>query len=89
MTTKKIVGLTIAVSLIAAGGCSPLAGPSGNPAFELAATDLPANNTMMVYKVENPAVTIDSVEEIGDLRAAPAISTEIQKSLCWMKGQRR
>jgi hypothetical protein len=65
MTTKKIVGLTIAVLLTAAGGCSPLAGPSGNPDFELAATDLPANNTMMVYEVENPAVTIESVEEIG------------------------
>lgn len=65
MTRKKIIGLIIAVFLIAAGGCSPLAGPSGNPGFELAASDLPANNTMMVYKVENPAVTTDSVREIG------------------------
>jgi hypothetical protein len=65
MTRKKIVGITIAVLLIAAGGCSPLARPSGNPAFELTATDLPANNTMMVYKVENPVVTTDSVREIG------------------------
>jgi hypothetical protein len=65
MTRKKIIGLTIAALLIAAGGCSPLAGPSGNPSFELAATDLPANNTMMVYKVENPVVTIDSVQEMG------------------------
>jgi hypothetical protein len=65
MTTKKIVGLTIAGLLIAAGGCSPVAGPSGNPDFELAATDLPANTTMMVYEVEDPAVTIDSVEEMG------------------------
>jgi len=65
MNKKKIIGLTIAVLLIAAGGCSPLVGPSGNPTFELAATDLPPNNTMMVYKVENPVVTIDSVREIG------------------------
>jgi hypothetical protein len=65
MTRKKIIGLTITVFLIAAGGCSPLAGPSGNPSFELAATDLSANNTMMVYKVENPVVTTDSVWEIG------------------------
>jgi len=65
MTRKKIIGIIIAVLLIAAGGCYPLAGPSGNPAFELAATDLPANNTMMVYKVENPVVTTDSVREIG------------------------
>jgi hypothetical protein len=42
-----------------------VAGPSGNPGFELAAADLPANNMMMVYKVENPAVTTDSVREIG------------------------
>jgi hypothetical protein len=65
MTKKKIIGLTIVALLIAAGGCSPLAGPSGNPSFELAATDLPANNTMIVYKVENPVVTTDSVREIG------------------------
>jgi len=65
MTRKTSIGLTIAVLLIAAGGCSPLAGPSGNPDFELTATDLPANNTMMVYKVENTVVTIDSVREIG------------------------
>lgn len=65
ITRKKIIGLTIAVLLIAAGGCSPIAGPSGNPGFELAATDLPANNTMMVYKVEKPVVTTDSVREIG------------------------
>ena len=65
MTKKKIIGLIMAVLLIAAGGCSPLAGPSGNPAFELAATDLRTNNTMMVYKVENPVVTTDSVREIG------------------------
>jgi len=65
MTKKKIIGLIIAVLLIAAGGCYPAAGPSGNPGFELAATDLPTNNTMMVYKVENPVVTTDSVREIG------------------------
>jgi len=65
MTKKKIIGLTIAVLLIAAGGCYPLAGPSGNPAFELAATDLPTNNTTMVYKAEDPVVTTDSVREIG------------------------
>jgi len=65
MTRKEIVGLTIAAILIAAGGCSPIAEHWGNPSFELAATDLPANTTMMVYKVENPAVTTDSVEEIG------------------------
>jgi hypothetical protein len=65
MTRKKTIGLIIAVLLIAAGGCSPLAGPSGNSVFELAATDLPTNNTMMVYKAENPVVTIDSVGEIG------------------------
>jgi len=66
MTKKKIIGLIIAVLLIAAGGCyPPTAGPSGNPSFELAATDLFANNTMMVYKVENPVVTTDSVREIG------------------------
>jgi hypothetical protein len=66
MTREKSMGLTIAVLLIAAGGCyAPAAGPSGNPTFELAATDLPANNTMMVYKVEDPVVTIDSVREIG------------------------
>ena len=39
--------------------------PSGNPDFELDATDLPPNNKMMVYKVENPVVTTDSVREIG------------------------
>jgi hypothetical protein len=65
MTMKKIIGLTIVALLIAAGGCSPLAGLSGNPSFELAATDLPSNKTMMVYKVENPVVTTDSVREIG------------------------
>ena len=66
MTKKKIIGLIIAILLIAAGGCYPPAsGPSGNPSFELAATDLPTNNTMMVYKVENPVVTTDSVREIG------------------------
>jgi len=66
MTRKKSMGLTMAVLLIAAGGCyAPAARPSGNPTFELAATDLPPNNTMMVYKVENPVVTIDSVREIG------------------------
>jgi hypothetical protein len=66
MTKKKIIGLIIAVLLIAAGGCyPPAAGPSGNPGFELAATDLPTNNTMLVYKVENPVVTTDSVREIG------------------------
>jgi hypothetical protein len=66
MTRKKIIGLIIAVLLIAAAGCYPPAsGPSGNPGFELAATDLPTNNTMMVYKVENPVVTTDSVREIG------------------------
>jgi hypothetical protein len=66
MTKKKIIGLIIAVLLIAAAGCYPPAdGPSGNPGFELAATDLPTNNTMMVYKVENPVVTTDSVREIG------------------------
>jgi hypothetical protein len=66
MTKKKIIGLIMAVLLIAAGGCYPPAtGPSGNPDFELAATDLPTNNTMMVYKVENPVVTIDSVRQIG------------------------
>jgi hypothetical protein len=41
------------------------AGPSGNPIFELAATDLPSNNKIMVYRVENPVVTTDSVREIG------------------------
>jgi len=66
MTGKKIIGIIIAVLLIAAGGCSLLAGPSGNPGFELAATDLPANNTMVVYKVGNPVVTIGSVREIGE-----------------------
>jgi hypothetical protein len=65
MSRKKIIGPIIGVLLIAAGGCSPTAGPSGNPDFELATTDLPANNTTMVYKVENPVVTIDSVKEIG------------------------
>jgi hypothetical protein len=66
MSRKKIIGLIIPVLLIAAGGCYPSgAGPSGNPGFELAATDLPTNNTMMVYKVENPVVTTDSVREIG------------------------
>lgn len=73
MNKKKIIGLTIAVLLIVAAGCDAgfsvdfpsAAGPSGNPGFELAATDLPANNTMMVYEVGNPVVTTDSVEEIG------------------------
>jgi hypothetical protein len=66
MIKKKIIGLIIAVFLIAAAGCyPPAAGPSGNPSFELAATDLPTNNTMMVYKVENPVVTTDSVREMG------------------------
>jgi hypothetical protein len=66
MTRKKIMGLIIAVLLIAAGACYPPADePSGNPDFELAATDLPADNTMMVYKVQNPVVTVDSVREIG------------------------
>ena len=84
MTRKKIIGLTIAFLLIAAGGSYPLysdllrggdagfsvdfpsaAGPSGNPGFELAATNLPPNNTMMVYKVKKPVVTTDSVREIG------------------------
>jgi hypothetical protein len=39
--------------------------PSGNPGFELAATDLPPNNTMIVYRVKKPVVTTDSVREIG------------------------
>jgi len=84
MTKKKIIGITIAVLLIAAVGSYPLysdllrggdagfsvdfpyaAGPSGNPEFKLAAADLPPNNTMMVYKVEDPVVTTDSVREIG------------------------
>jgi hypothetical protein len=73
VTKNKIIGLTIAVLLIPAAGCDAgfsvdfpsAAGPSGNPGFELTATDLPVNNTMMVYKVEDPLVTIDSVEEIG------------------------
>ncbi|MFO7774109.1 MAG: hypothetical protein R6V59_09340 [Dehalococcoidia bacterium] len=84
MTREKIIGLIIAVLLIAAVGSYPLysdllrggdggfsvdfpsaAGPSGNPGFELAAADLPPNNTMMVYKVENPVVTTDSVQQIG------------------------
>jgi hypothetical protein len=41
------------------------AGPSSNPSFELTADDLPLDNEMMVYRVENPAVTTESVNEIG------------------------
>lgn len=84
MTKKKIIGIIIAVLLIAVGGSYPLysdllrggdAGfsvdfpsveaPAGNPGFELTATDLPPNNTMMVYKVKKPVVTTASVREIG------------------------
>jgi len=84
MTRNKIIGITIAVLLIATGSSYSLysnllssgnagfsvnfpyaAGPSGNPSFELATAGLPSNNKMMVYRVENPVVTTDSVKEIG------------------------
>jgi hypothetical protein len=84
MSKRKIIGIIIAVLLIAAGGSYPLysdlirgsdegfsvdfpsiEAPSGHPDFELAAINLPSNNKMMVYKVENPVVTTDSVQQIG------------------------
>jgi len=40
--------------------------PSGHPDFELTASNLPSNNRMMVYKVEDPVVTTDSVWQIGE-----------------------
>ncbi len=41
------------------------AGPSVNPAFELVTTALPDQDTAMVYRVNNPIVTVDSVRETG------------------------
>jgi hypothetical protein len=86
MSKRKIIGIIIAVLLIAAGGSYPLysdlirgsdesfsvdfpsiEAPSGHPDFELAAINLPSNNKMMVYKVENPVVTTDSVQQIGGM----------------------
>lgn len=84
MSKKKIIGIIIAVLLIAAGGSYPfysdllrgsdegfsvdfpsVEASSGHPDFELAASNLPSNNKMMVYKVEDPVVTTDSVRQIG------------------------
>ena len=37
-----------------------------NVEFSLDATDIPSQTSMMTYKIENPSITADTIEEIGD-----------------------